>query len=153
MKQGIIIVLGLLIWLAGIGCQPKADQPESNNENPQVTQEGARWEEVMAMHDEVMPLMTDISEVRRNLKTLLGNPAANQKMLENTIQRLDSADESMMDWMYNFKQLENLQSQMDHSGIMQYLDGEYAKIRSIQDSMNLVISTGRVLLEQYKQEQ
>ena len=114
-------------------------------------EEATRWKEVMSNHDVVMPLMGTTNKVRQDLKKLLDS---DPNMEENTlttanelVRQLDKADESMMDWMNRFQQLEKLQQSKNHEEIMQYLAKTDAEIKAVGRAMNKSIKDGLDFLE------
>jgi hypothetical protein len=56
-----------------------------------------RYDEVMAVHDEVMPLMSTTSKLRRQIKN------HNHGDADQLIADLNASDEFMMEWMRDFK--------------------------------------------------
>lgn len=60
--------------------------------------------EVMAIHDEVMPKMSDIHQSRKQLQIVL-EAGADSTMVFSLLQNLDYADEAMMVWMNDYKPL------------------------------------------------
>lgn len=82
-KSLIIILTSLLLM-----------QSCKSDMNPQVSQ---RYDEVMAIHDEVMPLMSKTSKLRKSIKN------HNHGDADKLVSDLTNADEYMMDWMKDFK--------------------------------------------------
>lgn len=96
--------------------------------------------EVMAIHDEVMPRMGEISSYRRELKQKLkaqefqfsAETRIEREKMERLVMKLDSADKGMMDWMHNYNGGKDLYS---HREIMDYLDAEKKKISEVKTYM------------------
>ena len=86
---------------------PNAEQVE---ETPKMTQtEGEKLlGEVLYEHDKVMPRMSEIVDLRRQineqLKQAKGAPA---DTLRRHLDQLNPADKAMMDWMHQFKRPDN----------------------------------------------
>lgn len=61
--------------------------------------------EVMQIHDDVMPRMSEIGRIKRQFKDFLkdGVYEAKADSIQQLIYQLDEADESMMNWMGEFK--------------------------------------------------
>ena len=104
------IPLALVVLLA---LQCKEANPESETaaeetaaeetaaEETVVSQEGVSMKAVIAVHDEVMPRMNDISKLVAELKPLADSAEAgdpHRKAMED----LQAAHKSMMDWMQGF---------------------------------------------------
>lgn len=93
--------------------------------------------EVMAIHDEVMPRMGEVSSYRRELKKRLDSQEfmfspetrTERARMEQLILKLDSADRGMMDWMHNYNGGQDLYS---HQEIMDYLGAEKEKISGVK---------------------
>src|SRR6478735_8150516 len=68
--------------------------------------EKSLYDQVMDIHDEVMPKMNDIHKMKKALKDSIANtpdmPEETKLKFGQTILRLDSAGNSMMVWMREF---------------------------------------------------
>src|SRR5690349_12402162 len=91
MKTGFILSVCFLL-AAFTACEKKGNQE--------------LYDEVMAIHDEVMPKMNDIHRYKKDFQAELANSAtiteARKTQLESSIVMLDSAGEGMMRWMRKF---------------------------------------------------
>ena len=85
------------------------------------------YEEVMAIHDQVMPEMTTIHNLKKDLKAM-EKPEIKDIIL-NEIKELNDADEAMMSWMAAFKVPE------DKTQEEAYLLLEKEKIKQVSDIM------------------
>ena len=69
----------------------------------------ALYDDVMKVHDEVMPRMDDIYSLKVNLKKQAADSSGltddRRKAIEAAILKLDAAGEGMMVWMRNFNPL------------------------------------------------
>jgi len=81
----------------------------------------------MAIHDKVMPEMSKIHSLKKQLKAI-EVPQANEIILDH-VKELNDADEAMMTWMADFKVPED-QAQHD-----EYLKAEKVKIQQVSDQM------------------
>jgi len=127
MKNSILI---LTIIITGCGL----NQEEKNKKLQQDL-----YDEVMVMHDEVMPKISNILSLEKDLEggiteldSLDPNYSEQVKILKNQIARLQQADESMMQWMRNF---EVNQEGWPHDSIMSYLSKEKERISEVRDQM------------------
>lgn len=153
MKLSTIIFL-LLASLGLIACGGN-NRPSQTDEDPAAAQratEEQRWDEVMAVHDEVMPKMSEINRLSRALREVQEKDPAIPKELQATVetmvQELATAEEGMWEWMNNIKQLDALRQSKNHEEIMQYLGEEQEKIAQVRDNMLRSIEKGEQLLKQ-----
>lgn len=134
-------------------CQSGEQKP---SEEDQIAEQEKLWDEVMAGHDEVMPKMSEIKRLERELSAMIGEESAldseAQEKVGQVVQQLAAAGESMMEWMSNIRQLESLRTEMDHAAIVAYLNGEKEKITKVQQDMLQSIESGTNLLESLKEE-
>lgn len=98
------------------------------------------YEEVMDIHDEVMPLMYPLKKMAKDINTkaeLLLKDSVNIDSLHlNTLRitsnNISKANDSMMDWMHQFKQIEE---GTPHGEVIQYLMDQKQKISKVRDDM------------------
>ena len=100
------------------------------------------YDKVMAIHDKVMPEMTTIHALKRDLKAI-EKPETKDIIIKNII-ALDNADEAMMRWMADFKVPE------DKSQEAEYLKKEKEVIQSVGDQMYASIHQAQKLLDSLK---
>ncbi|MCB0644092.1 MAG: hypothetical protein KDC44_20745 [Phaeodactylibacter sp.] len=114
----------------------------------------ARWDEVIDIHNEVMPKMGAIHQTSKALNDLvamadsLSLSGADQEEIAAQLQALQAADDAMMDWMNNFQQLERLQREKSHQEVMDYLNTEEIRIKEVKTAMESSIAKGQDLLQQ-----
>lgn len=94
--------------------------------------------DVMEIHDAVMPRMSEINRLKRQLKGKLNSDETSLKQdsIQQFIYQLEEADNAMMDWMGNFKK----PSYKDPVAAEQVYVAEKQKIIVVQDKMNSTIS-------------
>lgn len=134
--KNLLISACLLILVA---CGKTNDQSghnhdgDANGDNPNK----ALYDQVMDIHDEVMPKMEDLYKAKKALEERIAanpNMAADQKKeLEGMISGLDSANMAMMDWMHNFNPLPD---SVDQEAAREYLETEMERIRKVRDLTN-----------------
>lgn len=93
--------------------------------------------EVMAVHDSIMPKMSDIHSLKKDLNQYTESEARDKVL--STISELDKADEAMMNWMANFKVPE------DKTQIESYLNAQKVEISSVAEQMYTAIQQATVL--------
>ena len=93
-------------------------------------------EAVLAIHDEVMPKMNDIYKLKKELeKEIAESPdlvEERKQTIENRINQLNEASESMMQWMRDFDPESFKQNEEEY---MKYLNDELAKVNKVKDTM------------------
>lgn len=142
----------LLSVFAFSACQSGEQAP---SEEELMAEQDQLWDEVMAAHDEVMPKMSEIKRLERDLSAMIGEESAldaeAQEKVGKVVQQLSAAGEGMMDWMSKIRQLEPLRKEMDHAQIIEYLKGEKEKITKVQQDMLQSIEDGTSLMESMKE--
>lgn len=129
-RISLILILGSAI--AMFSCQnqeQKEDNAAINKEvSSQSEKENILYKEVMAIHDEVMPLMGDLMAMNKRIKS---KDSTSQEATELSVY-LEEANESMMNWMRKFNpNIEN----MTHEETMNYLEEEKKKIMQVREKM------------------
>ncbi len=94
----------------------------------------ALYDQVMDIHDEVMPKMEDIYKTKQELLEKIANTPGmaeeKKKELEGIISNLDSTNNAMMDWMHNFNPLPD---SVDEEKAREYLENEIERIKKVRD--------------------
>jgi hypothetical protein len=100
-----------------------------------VVKEKSLYDQVMDIHDEVMPKMNDIYRMRKMLKDSIAKtpdmPEERKQKFEQKILRLDSAGNSMMVWMRAF----NPPDQKDKQAFNKYMELELVKVKKMQEEV------------------
>ncbi len=110
-------------------------------------------EEVMAIHDEVMPQMGHLSVLLDSLQHLVVGMQADTLAIDTALvssmqtaaNQLTIADEAMMDWMRHYKKPGE---DMTEEQKMAYLEAEKVKVNEVKDKMLKSISEAEELLQQ-----
>jgi len=136
-------LLLLAVLLALGACQKSgddhdhADDIEQSDNSPNQ----ALYDEVMNIHDEVMPKMNDLHKAKTSLQTRLEMPGLgeNEKQdLQNKIARIDSASESMMVWMRQFNPIPD---SVGEDKARAYLENELVKVKDVKDNILRALKT------------
>ena len=129
--------LHLLLIVILVSCTKSEKHVEhqhesENDDNPNQ----ALYEQVMDIHDEVMPRLEDIYDQKKELKDRLANTldmeADTKQELELMIIQLDSADHEMMNWMHHFQPLSD---SIDEEKARSYLESEMERIKEVKALM------------------
>lgn len=142
----------LFLAVALVACKPKSGQQEAPLEeqdldrgNVQIQQE--RWDDVMTIHDDVMPKMSEVNRLTEALKTRLPEATGEQQtQIQAVITDLEAADKAMWDWMYGLKQLNELRDSLQHEQIVSYLEGQEKSIAQVKDQIETAIQKAHELL-------
>lgn len=97
------------------------------------------YKEVMAIHDEVMPKMSTMHKIKKQLRQL---PNSSEKEVLNLLQNLDEADEAMMVWMADFD------PPADGAERKTYLTAELESVTAMANKINTSISVSEAYLTQ-----
>ena len=105
-------------------------------------------QEIMKVHDEVMPKMGDINRMKRQLGAykdeVPDDNAAMKDSLINAILLLAKTEDNMNDWMAGYKYPN---PEMKHDDMMKYLKGQQDTIKQINDDVFMTIAIGNGLLK------
>ena len=112
------------------------------------------WDEVMAIHDEVMPKISDINATVKSFKNIRENDTENfttyrEQILIN-LQNLESAEEGMFNWMNELKGLSDLSQSMSKEEVLAYLDDEKVKVSKVKDAILSSLADSKALLDKIK---
>jgi hypothetical protein len=100
-------------------------------------------DEVMAIHDEVMPKMDQIMSLKSSLDSIAKVSPDSLKARQLYV-ALDSADIKMMDWMENYDS-ESVKGKPE-SEVMKYLADEKTKISDVKTLTNKSIEEAKAFL-------
>jgi len=137
-----------LILLAGCGKSGQHEHHDQEEESPINNPNQALYDQVMDIHNEVMPKSDEIYQLKKEIKDkITGTPnltADKKKQLVQIVAELDSADHSMMDWMHKFKPLPDSANQ---ELAREYLENEMERIKTVRELINGSIQKAKEELE------
>jgi hypothetical protein len=141
----IILPLLILTTLMFSSCDSRKNNGgHSHDEHTGGNQ--ALYDEVMNVHDEVMPKMDDIYKLKEQLKRQITDAPnmvqEKRKAIETAILRLDSASDGMMVWMRNFNPLPD---SLGEEQARQYLEDEKKKVTRVKEDMLEAIDEAKSL--------
>ena len=94
------------------------------------------YDEVMAIHDEVMPKMDDIRRYKKDFQAEIANNSniteARKTQLESSIVMLDSAGDGMMKWMRAFDPIADSEGE---EKAREYLEDQKNRINKVKEDM------------------
>jgi len=131
----LFITLALILW----NCGQKSHEHEHGHDHEHAEEGGpnqALYDEVMKVHDEVMPKMNDIYKLKQDLKKKLDESKdlteEKKKEIEATMTKLDSASEGMMVWMRQFNPIPD---SVGEEKAREYLENEMEKVKKVKQDI------------------
>jgi hypothetical protein len=122
----------------------------SCKQEKKVEEGSTQMEEVMTIHDEVMPKMGTLSKLVAELKTKVDTTAAG-KEYEVAMKDLQEANKSMMDWMKGFGDRFDSDEILDGKELtpkkQEWLNEEEEKVIALKEQINASIENAEKLLE------
>jgi hypothetical protein len=111
------------------------------------------YDEVMIVHDEVMPLMSDMERNQSALKKYNNTnselPEEFKNRIRTSITNLENTSEAMMEWMSQFSD----PSRKDEEMAKKYFNDQKMKISKVSIGMKLAYEKSAVLLNDLKEQQ
>ena len=135
LSKTVLSLMLVVIW----GCGQKSNDEHHDHDGHEIEEGGnqALYDEVMKVHDEVMPKMDNIYKLKGQLKEKIDNTPGladeKKKEIEGIILRLDSASEGMMVWMRKFNPPAD--TVVGEEQAKEYLEGEMEKIKKVRDDV------------------
>ncbi len=120
------------------------------NSRQEAAQQKA-WDEMMVIHDEVMPRMSEITALGKSIQAALADTTLQSGLradAEKVLDDLAAADNAMWDWMYALQQLPDLRQKIKHEDIMAYIQEETKKITEVKNQMLSSIAAGQAIKQQ-----
>lgn len=119
--------------------------------NQEKKMEDRLFKEVMDVHDEVMPEMGTLRKLAKGIQLKLDASEADtlqldpsiKKEMENAISELKNANNSMMEWMHQFEQIEE---GTPHGEVMKYLLNQKKLIDKVKEDMQKAKNKGEYYL-------
>ncbi len=123
---------------------------EKKEEQQQAMEGPSQMETVMAIHDEVMPRMSDISSLVADLKPKVDSSEMGIQY-ETAMKDLQTAHTAMMDWMRGFGDRFTSDEILNGAELsdqkQKWLDEEEEKVKALRDQINSSIENARKILE------
>ncbi|WP_299170950.1 hypothetical protein [uncultured Allomuricauda sp.] len=123
----------------------------SCKEQKKMEEGPTQMEEVMAVHDEVMPKMGKLGKLVGELKSKVDTTALGQEY-ESAMKELQEANNSMMEWMMNFGNRFDSDEILDGKELteekQQWLNEEEVKVEALREQINSSIAKAEALLSE-----
>lgn len=117
--------------------------------NTEKNQDSTQMEEVMKIHDEVMPKMGTLSKLVAELKEKVDTTAVGQQY-GTAMKDLQDANKAMMDWMRGFGDRfdsdEILNGKALSAQKQKWLNEEEEKVKALKEQINTSIEKAEALL-------
>ena len=137
-----IQLLAVLVIFSTMSCTKSGNHTTMNHDSDQTQEEGpnqALYNQMMDVHDEVMPRMDEIIKLKRHLQEEIANSpdmvTERKQELENIISNLDSASNSMMSWMHRINEFNPLADSVNQEKAREYLESEMEEIKKVKELM------------------
>ena len=134
-------VLFLISGILAAGCS-QGSKEKQKNEDPNKN----LYDQVMDIHDDVMPKMDELYNLKRQLKEKVENSpdlvASKKQEIETTILLIDSASRGMMRWMNEFNPEEH-----NEDDLRQYLEDEMKRVQQVKETMIDALEKGRKAIQ------
>ena len=142
--KNILILLVCSVFVLTTACK----------EEKKVDEGPSQTEQVLAVHDEVMPKMKTIGNLVGELKSKVDSTAMGQQY-EVAMKDLQNAHKSMMDWMQNFGtrfDQDDIRMKKELTEQKQlWLDEEELKVKALKEEINGSIERAEALLNKTKE--
>ncbi len=143
----LIIACSFLILLSCGKTSDHSGHNEGNSDNGDNPNQ-ALYDQVMDIHDEVMPKMEDLYKMKKDLQDKIASTpdmvVEQKKELESMISNLDSASNAMMGWMHEFNPLPD---STDQEAAREYLENEMERIKKVRDQTNETLEKAKSIIE------
>ncbi|GCC53653.1 hypothetical protein SanaruYs_38980 [Chryseotalea sanaruensis] len=123
------------VLIVNQGCNNKAEHDHHETEVSSDAN-GALYDEVMKIHDEVMPKMNDLYKTKEALKKQIADTPniteEKRKELEDKISKIEAASKSMMVWMREFN------PPADSLGdvvVKEYLEDQLETVKKVKENI------------------
>ena len=140
----------LALALAFVSCKDDNKQKEGSQQE-QVDDSSAQMKEVMAIHDEVMPKMSELNAMIVKLEAEVDSTTVRGQEAAAIVLELQDAYKSMMTWMKDFSQGFTTKEIMDGSELneekKQLLNQEEEKVRIVRDKINGSLEKAKSFLD------
>lgn len=136
----------LLFSILSIGMITGCGKKEEPTETPKQVDAAVQklHNEVIAVHDEVMPRMGELMSLKTALTQAADTLPSLGDSLTNVVGRLEEADDAMMSWMRQFKPM------LDTSNVevaKKYYTGQLEKVNEVHSQMTKALEEGQLVRE------
>jgi hypothetical protein len=140
--KNFILILSAVLTFTLVSCQQKSehDGHEAHDAHAQdktnISENEKLYNEVMKVHDEVMPKMNDIHKLKMSIREKIEKnpnlPKIERIKLDAMYAKLDSANDGMMVWMREFRPLPD---SVGEEKAREYLKNEMDRVNKVRENM------------------
>ena len=144
------IILSVLASIPAFSsCQKSGDHEHDSHDahaqdKTETSPNQKLYNEVMKVHDEVMPKMNDIHKLKMSIREKIEKnpnlPKTERLKLDAMYAKLDSANEGMMVWMREFRPLPD---SVGEEKAKAYLENEMQRVNKVRDNMLKAIESAQ----------
>lgn len=140
-------ILALLV--AACGGQTKGELTDE-----QKSEQDKAYQQMMDVHDEAMAKIAEMNRTARDLKPYRDSLESEAQIEEVNlaIERLEGAEEAMMQWMASSPKMGQLRDTLNHEQVMTLLDAEQEKIDEIGAAMTRSLESAQTVLAGLREE-
>ena len=139
MKNYLSILFLVMVVLIS-SCGTKSNEHEGHDAHAQdkteISANQELYNEVMKIHDEVMPKMDDIHKLKMSIREKIEKnptlPKTERIKLDAMYAKLDSANDGMMIWMREFRPLPD---SVGEEKAKAYLESEMERVKKVRERM------------------
>jgi hypothetical protein len=147
----VIVIFSVVMSLAMVACQKSHDHEGHEGhdaeaqDKTEISANEALYNEVMKIHDEVMPKMNDIHKLKMSIREKIEKnpklPQADRIKLDAMYAKLDSANDGMMVWMREFRPMPD---SVGEEKAKLYLENEMERVKKVRQNMlNAIEAAGK----------
>jgi hypothetical protein len=138
-RPSYFLILSLLF-----SCTSTPEKKENNYTSEQVSQKKRLIRDVMAVHDEAMPWLDEIHNLKEELRNVtVGVSDTLKDTHTNAAKILEASDEAMMGWMRAYSEP---QDTVQFQVAIEYLNQEKNKISTVRTQMKSALENAKNLL-------
>ncbi|UII29181.1 hypothetical protein LVD15_12350 [Fulvivirga maritima] len=148
----IFIMLSVIACKKGKITENRDVEIENKEVPPEKRAEKDLYDEVMDVHDEAMPKMDNLMKLKGKLqekydigKDQQTTPESDLEKYQEAIQKLEAADDAMMDWMHKFEPQEG---NTNHDEVMKYYQQQKESITKVNEQMEEAMKNAQATLNQ-----
>jgi proline dehydrogenase len=134
------VLFAIAFFLGACGHKSEEHHPEEVGDAIETGGNQALYDEVMKVHDEVMPRMDEIYKKKEALKNRIANTPqmseSDKTAIEDSISKLDQASEGMMVWMREF---DPIPDSLGEEKAREYLENEMEKIKKVRQDITEIL--------------
>lgn len=139
MKQ-LLLFLAAALLFTHQACNNKADNHEHHEKSTSTDPNDILYDEVMKIHDEVMPKMNDLHKMKEGLKKQIAETPdlteEKRKALEEEVSKIEAASKSMMVWMREFNPPAD---SLGEAAVKEYLEGQLESVKKVKENILQVL--------------